>query len=68
VLRSKNDKANALAKLAASLALPDERKIQITIKECHLLASTLDHFDEIEEINVVLVLRSKISRLETTAY
>ena len=38
VPRSENDKADALAKLAASPTLPDERKIQITIGERHLLA------------------------------
>jgi len=36
--RSENDKADTLAKLAASLTLPDERKIQIIIRERHLLA------------------------------
>jgi len=46
--RFENDKADALAKLADSLTLPDEREIQITIRERHLLASALDHF-EIEE-------------------
>jgi len=55
VLRSENDKADALAKLAASLTLPDEREIQITIGKCHLLASALDRFDETEETNVVSV-------------
>jgi len=48
VPRSKNDKADALAKLAASLTLPDESEIQITIRERHLLVSALDRFDEIE--------------------
>ena len=42
VPRSENDKADALAKLAASLTLPDEREIQITVGERHLLASALD--------------------------
>jgi len=55
VPRSKNDKADALAKLAGSLTLLDEREIQITIGERHFLASALDRLDEIEEINVVLV-------------
>ena len=44
-LRSKNDKVYALAKLAASLTLLDEREIQITIGERHLLASSLDCFN-----------------------
>jgi len=55
VPRSENDKVDALAKLVASLTLPDEREIQITIGECHLLASALDRFDETEEKNVVSV-------------
>ena len=52
---SENDKADALAKLAASLTLPNERKIQVTIRERHLLALALDRLDEIEEINVVSI-------------
>ena len=55
VPRSENDKADALAKLAASLTLLDEREIQITAEERHLLASTLERFDETEETNVVSV-------------
>ena len=39
VPRSENDKADAFAKLVASLTLPDEREIQITIGERQLLAS-----------------------------
>jgi len=38
VPRSENNKEDALAKLAASLTLPDEREIQITVGERHLLA------------------------------
>jgi len=55
VPRSDNDKVDALAKLAPSLTLPDEREIQITIEEHHLLASILDRFDDTEEINVVSI-------------
>ena len=44
--RSKNDRAGALAKLASSLTLSNEREIQITIGKQHLLASILDPFDE----------------------
>jgi len=51
VLRSENDRADALAKLVASMKLPDEREIQITIGQHHLLPSALDHFDEITQIN-----------------
>jgi len=53
--RSENNKANALAKLAASLTLPDEREIQITVGKRHLLASALDRFDDAREVNVVSV-------------
>jgi len=59
VLRSENNKADALAKFAGSLTLPDEREIQITIRERHLLASALDRFDETEERNVVSILEVK---------
>jgi len=55
VPRSENDKADALAKLVASLTLPNETEIQIIFEECHMLASALDLFDEAEEINVVSV-------------
>ena len=55
VPRSENDKAYALAKLAASLTLLDEREIQITVGERHLLASALDHFDHTREANVVSI-------------
>ena len=55
VPRSKNNKADALAKLATSLTLPHEREIQITIGERHLLALALDRFDEAEETNVVSI-------------
>ena len=41
--------------MVASLILPDERKIQITIGEHHLLASALDHFDKTGEANVVSI-------------
>jgi len=59
VPRSENDKVDALAKLATSPTLPDEREIQITIGERHLLASAWDHFDETEETNVVSVFEIK---------
>jgi len=56
VPRSKNDKADVVAKLPASLTLPNEWEI-ITIGEHHLLALALDRFDETEETNVVSVLK-----------
>ena len=52
--RSENDK-KCLSKALASLTLLNERYIQITIGEHHLLALALDCFDETEEINVVSV-------------
>ena len=55
MLRFENDKANALVKSVASMTFLNEREIQITIKERHLLA--LDHFDETEQINLVSVLK-----------
>jgi len=55
VLRSENDKADALAKLVASLTPPNEREIQITISKCHLLALALNCFVETEKINVVSI-------------
>jgi len=55
VPRFENEKANALARLAASLTLLDEREIQITFGERHMLASALARFDETEETNVVFV-------------
>jgi len=58
-----------LAKLAASLTLPDEREIQITVKERHLLASALDRFDDPREANVVSVFEvEERDRLEATSY
>jgi len=59
VPRSENDKADTLAKLAASLTLPDEREIQITVGEHHLLASALDRFDDTREANVLSVFEVK---------
>jgi len=55
VPRFEKDNAYGLPKLAASLTLPDEREIQITIGECHFLASALDRFNKTQEINVVSV-------------
>jgi len=59
VPRSENDKADALAKLAASLTLPDEREIQITAGKRHLLTSALDRFDGMREENVVSVFEAE---------
>jgi len=55
VPQSEYNKVNALAKQTASLTFPSERDIQITIGKCHLLASSLYHFDETKEVNMVLV-------------
>ncbi|BFG25130.1 hypothetical protein CerSpe_114030 [Prunus speciosa] len=42
IRRSENDKADALANLAASLSLPEERDIQVTVGERHLLPPAFD--------------------------
>ncbi|KAL8128463.1 hypothetical protein V2J09_017618 [Rumex salicifolius] len=55
ISRSENDKANALAKLVASLTLPDERDIQITIGERHLLTPALERPKQSKEVNVASV-------------
>ncbi|KAI5338185.1 hypothetical protein L3X38_017456 [Prunus dulcis] len=55
ILRSENDKADALANLVASLSLPKERDIQVTVGERHLLPSTFDRLREKHEVNVVIV-------------
>ena len=57
--RSKNTKADVLAKLAASLTLPNEGEIQVIIRECHLLASILDYFDETEQTHVFSIFDVK---------
>ncbi|KAI5313716.1 hypothetical protein L3X38_042892 [Prunus dulcis] len=53
ILRSKNDKADALANLAASLMLPDERDIQITIGERYLLPPAIERIEEFVDSNVI---------------
>ncbi|XP_062081027.1 uncharacterized protein LOC133785828 [Humulus lupulus] len=58
VARSKNGKANALAKLAASLTLHGERDIQITIGECHLLPQIIERAEEISITNLVTFLEN----------
>ncbi|XP_061998896.1 uncharacterized protein LOC133716190 [Rosa rugosa] len=46
---SENDKADALANLAASLTLPDERDIQITIGERRLLLQYLNEWKNLKK-------------------
>ncbi|KAL8151398.1 hypothetical protein V2J09_021206 [Rumex salicifolius] len=58
VSKSENAKANSLAKLAASLILPGEREIQVTVGERHLLAPVLEQIDQVEEVKVVSVYES----------
>ncbi|XP_024190490.1 uncharacterized protein LOC112194490 [Rosa chinensis] len=53
--RSENDKAEALANLAASLTLPDERDIQITVGEGRLLPPIFEQVEESQEIHAVSV-------------
>ena len=55
VPRSENDKADALANLAASLTLPEQRDIQVTVGERHLLPPALDRMEATESTNVVTV-------------
>ena len=57
VPRFENDKVNALEKLVASLTLPNEREIQVTIGKCHFPASALGPFDGTREANVVSVFK-----------
>nr|XP_028946885.1 uncharacterized protein LOC114820431 [Malus domestica] len=54
--RSENNKVDALAKLAASLTLPEEREVKITVGERHLLPLTLERIEENHEVNAVTVL------------
>ncbi|CAL8157612.1 unnamed protein product [Prunus armeniaca] len=51
--RSENDKADALANLAASLTLPNERDIQITVGERHLLPPAIERIEEVVDSNVI---------------
>nr|XP_011465143.1 PREDICTED: uncharacterized protein LOC101299390 [Fragaria vesca subsp. vesca] len=53
--RSENDKADALAKLAASLTLPNEKDIQITVGERRLLTPALERIEESYEAYAVTV-------------
>ncbi|KAM6562749.1 hypothetical protein CsatB_022747 [Cannabis sativa] len=56
--RSKNGKADALANLAASLTLPEERDIQITIGERHVLSQSTERVEEENTINLITFLDS----------
>ncbi|KAI5317663.1 hypothetical protein L3X38_037370 [Prunus dulcis] len=51
--RSENDKADALANLAASLTLPSERDIQVTIGERYLLSPAMERIEEVVDSNVI---------------
>ncbi|BFG37622.1 hypothetical protein CerSpe_238960 [Prunus speciosa] len=53
--RSENDKADALANLAASLKLPDERDIQIIVGERYLLPPAIERIEEVVDSNVITV-------------
>ncbi|KAL6977243.1 hypothetical protein U1Q18_026039, partial [Sarracenia purpurea var. burkii] len=50
---SENDKADALANLAASLTLPEQRDIQVTVGERHLLPSAMERIEQEEITNAV---------------
>ncbi|XP_062112479.1 uncharacterized protein LOC133823638 [Humulus lupulus] len=54
--RSKNGKADALANLAASLTLPKERDIQITIGEHHVLSQSTESVEEENTVNLITFL------------
>ena len=56
--RSKNGKADALAKLAASLTLPEERDIQITIGERHVLSQSMERVEEENTVNLITFLNN----------
>ncbi|KAI5316649.1 hypothetical protein L3X38_036356 [Prunus dulcis] len=51
--RSENDKADALANLAASLTLPSERDIQVTVGERYLLSPAIERIEEVVDSNVI---------------
>ncbi|KAI5338762.1 hypothetical protein L3X38_018034 [Prunus dulcis] len=53
ILRSENDKADALANLAAYLTLPGERDIQITVGERYLLPPAIERIEEVVDSNVI---------------
>ncbi|CAK9133727.1 unnamed protein product, partial [Ilex paraguariensis] len=52
---SENDKADALVNLAVSLTLPEQRDIQVTVGEHHLLPPVLDRMEATESTNVVTI-------------
>ncbi|KAI5324253.1 hypothetical protein L3X38_033326 [Prunus dulcis] len=58
-LRSENDKANALTNLAISLTQPDERDIQVTIGEHHLLPPAIERIEEFVDSNVITTFECK---------
>ena len=53
--RSENDKADALTNLAASLMLPGQRDVQITVGERRLLSPALERIEEANDVNVINV-------------
>ena len=55
ISRSENDKANALANLAASLTLPEQRDVQITVGERRLLSPALERIEEANDVNAINV-------------
>lgn len=56
ISRSKNGKVDALANLAASLTLPEERDIQLTIGECHVLSQSMERVEEENTFNLITFL------------
>lgn len=53
--RAENDKADALAKLAASLTFPDERNVQIMVGERRLLSPALERAENEDELQSYLI-------------
>ena len=59
IRRSENDKADALANLAASLTLPEQRDVQITVGERRLLSPALERIEEENDVNAINVFEVK---------
>ena len=59
IRRSENDKADALANLAASLTLPEQRDVQITVGERRLLSPALERIEEANDVNAINVFEVK---------
>ena len=54
VPRSRNAPADALAKLAAALVLPDNKTMQVNVEERWLLPAVLEHIPAEYEVNSIM--------------